>query len=39
MEIDRNNKLQEAYKNIPKIYNLTDILEFVELLKQLNSHL
>jgi type II restriction enzyme len=30
------NKLQEAYSIIPSIYNLTDIAEFIKLVKQSN---
>lgn len=32
--LDSKNKLQEAYNNIPKVYNLTTLKEFINLIKQ-----
>ena len=31
--VSAKNKLEEAYYNIPKVYNLTDIKEFIQLVK------
>lgn len=28
------NKLEEAYINIPKLYNLTSIVDFIQLVKE-----